>query len=104
MPLVLSSFETNRQKVVRLTKEAKEQGVSSGPSSGAESHVRKKLIVRRIFDEQRKYDLQNSIIDFGQDINWNGSTNLGQGEEEGGEKMRACVCVLFLLFLKIIFK
>ncbi|GMI14663.1 hypothetical protein TrVE_jg1553 [Triparma verrucosa] len=84
----LWNYETMRQKTKRLEKEAKEQGLTTGATSGVESHVRKKLMIRRIFDEQRKYELKNMVIDFGQEINWHGSTNVGDNEDEGGGAKR----------------
>ena len=81
----LWSYETLGQKMKRLAKEAKDQGLNAQSGSGTtESIVRKKLIVRRIFDEQRKWDLQHTIIDFGQKINWHGSTDIGSGGDGGG--------------------
>ena len=64
------TFETMRQKLKRLEAEALRNGLGTPAQSGAEGHVRKKLLVRKIFDEQRKWDLAHSVIDFGEPMNW----------------------------------
>ncbi|GMI33703.1 hypothetical protein TeGR_g1735, partial [Tetraparma gracilis] len=80
------AFETNRQRAKRLEREAKALGSSADPAAGhgtgQEGVVRKKLVVRRIFDEQRRWDMAHSVIDFGQKIDWSGSA--GAGDDGGG--------------------
>ena len=85
------AFETNRQKTRRMEKQAREREERGGgneeemePSTGGEGHFRKKLIIRGIFDAQRKWDIAHSVSDFGEAIDWSGSTSIG-GSGGGGD-------------------
>jgi hypothetical protein len=82
------AFETQRQKVKRMEKEAKSNGLdvaTTGGGSGTEGHIRKKLMIRRIFDEQRNWDMAHQTTEFGETINWSGTTNIGEGGDDSGK-------------------
>ena len=57
---------------------------------GAEGHTRKKILIRKIFDAQQKWDLAHTVIDFNSDMNWHGSTNLDEAEDPitGSRKLK----------------
>jgi len=86
-------YETQRQKMKRLERDAKE-GVDGDARGGAEGHAYMKLLTRSIFDEQRKWDMDHSVTDFGSNINWNGSTKMGENDDDdiqlGNRKHMGC--------------
>jgi len=82
-------YETQRQKMKRLERDAK-QGGGGESKGGAEGHAYMKLLTRSIFDKARQWDMDHSEIDFKSGMNWHGSTNMTDNDDDinmgGGDR------------------